>query len=280
MASPATDTAPPARRAFGIAGLLAAAAFVVLAGPWLFDAYLQNILVKAFFFAIVAVTVDVLWGYTGYLTFGQSAFFGVGAYAAGLVFTHQGFSAGTVALALGLSIVLPALLALFVGWLSFYRGASPFFATVISLVVPIVASQLLLSGGTWTGSSSGLTGFTSFDWELHTWYWVAGLVIVVLVRPRPAAVAVTVRSGASGLWLRPKRSTNSFGWKCRPTSSIPRATGRRAGPRSRRRAPPRRGRRPGRRTPPAGGAAGGCGCRRTPRRRPRRRSPPRRRPRR
>ena len=54
-----------------------------MAGPWLFDTYLLNVLIKALFFAIAAVTVDLLWGYTGYLTFGQSAFFGVGAYAAG-----------------------------------------------------------------------------------------------------------------------------------------------------------------------------------------------------
>ena len=60
--------------------------------PWLFDTYLLNVLIKALFFAIAAVTVDLLWGYTGYLTFGQSAFFGVGAYAAGLAFTHFGFA--------------------------------------------------------------------------------------------------------------------------------------------------------------------------------------------
>ncbi|MGC4242307.1 MAG: branched-chain amino acid ABC transporter substrate-binding protein, partial [Herbaspirillum sp.] len=63
---------------------------LLAAGPWIFDTYLQNILIKAYFMAIVAMTVDILWGYTGYLTFGQSAFFGVGAYAAGLVFTHLG----------------------------------------------------------------------------------------------------------------------------------------------------------------------------------------------
>lgn len=149
-------------------------------GPWLFDSFLLNILIKAFFFAIVAITVDVLWGYTGYLTFGQSAFFGIGAYAAGLVFTHQGFSAGTAVLAVGLAVVGAAAVAALVGWLSFYRGASPFFATVISLVLPIVVSQLLLSGGAWTGSSSGLTGYASFDLSLEAWYWCAGAALLVV----------------------------------------------------------------------------------------------------
>jgi len=153
---------------------------LIVAGPWVFDSYLLNILIKAFFFAIVAITVDVLWGYTGYLTFGQSAFFGMGAYAAGLVFTHQGFSAGSAALALALAAAVSATTAGLVGWLSFYRGASPFFATVISLVLPIVSTQLLLSGGDWTGSSSGLTGYATFDLSLEAWYWVSGALLMCI----------------------------------------------------------------------------------------------------
>ncbi|WP_457282621.1 ABC transporter permease subunit [Polaromonas sp. P5_D5] len=177
---------------------------LVALGPWIFDAYLLNLLIKAYFFAVVAITVDVLWGYTGYLTFGQSAFFGLGAYAAGLVFTHNGFSGGSVVLALALAIVVPAIVALVVGWLSFYRGASPFFATVISLVLPIVTSQLLLSGGAWTGASSGLTGYQTFDWSIDAWYWIAGgatLVVGVLawvvVRSDGGRILASIRDNES-----------------------------------------------------------------------------------
>ena len=159
----------------GLIGLV-----LLLVGPWLFDTYLLNILVKAYFLAIVAVTVDVLWGYTGYLTFGQSAFFGIGAYAAGLVFTHGGLTPGNVFLALGIAVVASVAVAWLVGWLSFYREASPFFATVISLVLPIVFVQLLLSGGTWTGSSSGLTGYETFDLSIEAWYWIAGSTLAVI----------------------------------------------------------------------------------------------------
>jgi branched-chain amino acid transport system permease protein len=156
------------------------AVLLLAAGPFVFGTYLLNILIQAFFFSIVAVTVDVLWGYTGYLTFGQSAFFGLGAYAAGLVFTHGGFSAGYVVLALAVAIGATAVIAALVGWLSFYRGASPFFATVMSLVLPIVLSQLLLSGGEWTGSSSGLTGYETFDLSLNAWYWIAGVALLAI----------------------------------------------------------------------------------------------------
>ena len=177
---------------------------LVIVGPWIFDSYVLNILIKAFFFSMVAVTVDVLWGYTGYLTFGQSAFFGIGAYAAGLVFTHNGFSPGTVALALALAVAMSVAVAALVGWLSFYRGASPFFATVISLVLPIVMTQLLLSGGEWTGSSSGLTGYATFDFSLGTWYWIAGTGVIAVglfawtvVRSDAGRVLASIRDNES-----------------------------------------------------------------------------------
>jgi len=76
-----------------IPSLLAAALVVV--GPWILDTYTLNILVRALFVAIAALTVDVLWGYSGTLTFGQSAFFGIGAYALAIGFTQFGFGQPT-----------------------------------------------------------------------------------------------------------------------------------------------------------------------------------------
>ena len=182
-----------------------------MAGPWLFDTYLLNVLIKALFFAIAAVTVDLLWGYTGYLTFGQSAFFGVGAYAAGLAFTHFGFSPGVAALAVLAAALASAALALVTGWLSFYRGASPFFATVISLVLPIVLTQVALSGGTYTGSSSGLTGYDSFDLSLQAWYVVAAGALSAV-----ALLAWTVTRSDAGRILARCATTNrvaaTWGW--------------------------------------------------------------------
>ena len=192
----AVPPAPSARRnSRQLLTVLIVAAGVIAIGPWVFDSYLLNILVKAFFFAIVAVTVDMLWGYTGYLTFGQSAFFGIGAYAAGLVFVHQGFSTGWATVAALIALTASAAVAAIVGWLSFYRGASPFYATVVSLVLPIVVVQLLLSGGEWTGSSSGLTGYTTFDLSLEAWFWIGGAALLAV----GALAWLVVRSDAGRL---------------------------------------------------------------------------------
>ncbi len=155
-------------------------AAIVGIGPFVFDAYTVNILIRSFLYASVALTVDVLWGYMGVLTFGQSAFFAIGAYAAGLTFTHYGFSEANAGLALAGGVVLAVIVAAVIGWLAFWHGASALYASVITLVLPIVATQILFSGGTFTGSSSGLSGFESFSWSTEQWFWITGGFLVVL----------------------------------------------------------------------------------------------------
>ena len=148
---------------------------LIVAGPWILDAYTVNILIRAFFVATVALTVDVLWGQSGYLTFGQSAFFGLGAYVLAIVFMRLGFGPAQILTAVAIAIGGAAALAALVGWLSFYSGSTPLYASVISLVLPIVMVQLLYSGGEFTGSSSGLVGFESFDLSTEAWFRMAGL---------------------------------------------------------------------------------------------------------
>ncbi len=155
--------------------LVAIAAGVIVIAPLLLDTYLVNILVRACFVAIAAITVDIMWGYCGTLTFGQSAFFGIGAYALAIMFTEYGFGTWQVCAAIAAAVTIAAAVAAFTGWLSFYPGSTPLYASVISLVVPIVLVQILYSGGTFTGSSSGLVGFESFDLEIETWLRLAGL---------------------------------------------------------------------------------------------------------
>ncbi|HLI11705.1 MAG TPA: branched-chain amino acid ABC transporter permease [Alphaproteobacteria bacterium] len=163
--------------------------------PYVLDIYSVNILIRSFLYACAALTVDVLWGYTGILTFGQSAFFGIGAYACGLVFTHLGFSAANAVIALVLGVVVAGLVAALVGWLAFGYGVSPIYVSVVTLALPIVVTQILFSGGTFTGSSSGLSGFPTFDLSTEGWFWIAGGATVVLT----AIGWVFVRSDAGRL---------------------------------------------------------------------------------
>jgi branched-chain amino acid transport system permease protein len=154
-----------------------------------------NVLTRSMIYAMLAITVDLLWGYTGVLTFGQAAFFGVGAYASAMVLTHIGSSPALFVIALVSAVLVPLVLGLAVGWLSFYHGSTPLYATVISLVVPIVVTQLIFSGGTWTGSSSGLVGYETLPLGLPGYFRLSGACLLVLA----VLAIIFVRSDAGRL---------------------------------------------------------------------------------
>ncbi|CAN7663481.1 branched-chain amino acid ABC transporter ATP-binding protein/permease [Mesorhizobium sp. LjNodule214] len=177
MPVPESRSIPP--RVWLLAALVLAVAVVVIIGPALFDRFTLNVLTRSMIYAMLAVTVDILWGYTGILTFGQAAFFGTGAYASAMVLSHLGATPALLALALALAILVPVLLGALVGWLSFGHGSTPLYATVISLVVPIVVTQLVFSGGVWTGSSSGLVGYSGLPLGLQGYFRLTGICLII-----------------------------------------------------------------------------------------------------
>ena len=185
----------------GLIGLLIVGV-IVLAPLWL-DTYMVNILIRAMFVAIAAITVDIVWGYCGTLTFGQSAFFGIGVYALAIVFTEYGFGSWQALFGLGAAVIVAAAVAALTGWLSFYPGSTPLYASIVSLVVPIVLVQILYSGGTFTGSSSGLVGFETFDLELESWFRLAGFSLAVV-----AVVALVVMRSDTGRVLKALRDND------------------------------------------------------------------------
>nr|WP_245441833.1 ATP-binding cassette domain-containing protein [Rhizobium leguminosarum] len=175
--------------------LALAALLLIVLGPMFLGRFSLNVLTRSMIYAMLAITVDLLWGYTGVLTFGQAAFFGVGAYATAMVLTHIGASPALFVVSLVAAVLIPLVLGLAVGWLSFYHGSTPLYATVISLVVPIVVTQLVFSGGTWTGSSSGLVGYETLPLGLPGYFRLSGACLLAL-----AIVAIVfVRSDAGRL---------------------------------------------------------------------------------
>ncbi len=171
------------------------AALIVWIAPLVLGDFAANVLTRSMIYATLAVTVDLLWGFTGILTFGQAAFFGAGAYATAMTMTSLGSTLGWMAAALALAIALPMVLGFVVGWLSFYHGSTPLYASVISLVFPIVVTQLVYSGGLLTGSSSGLVGYDTLPLELEGFFRLSGLVMVAVT----LAAWVFVRSDAGKL---------------------------------------------------------------------------------
>jgi branched-chain amino acid transport system permease protein len=84
--------------------------------------------------AILALSLALVWGYGGILCFGQSAFFGLGAYAYAIAMFNMGESTAPFLLA----IALPAAFAALLGYFMFYGRISDVYLGVITLTVTLI----------------------------------------------------------------------------------------------------------------------------------------------
>ena len=101
-------------------GLVGIAAFVALAvAYWIIpDPGIHDIIIKTCIFSIFALSLNLLIGYLGLVSFGHAAFFAAGAYVFGLFMQSRlvgAESAWAVPLGLGLGIVVAAALAAVIG---------------------------------------------------------------------------------------------------------------------------------------------------------------------
>ncbi len=96
--------------------------FMVIAGPILLapiGASYPDLLQKFAIFGIFAIGFNILFGLTGYLSFGHAAFLGVGSYAAVWMFKLLSYN---VLPALVLSVVVAGLFSVVIGYISLRRS--------------------------------------------------------------------------------------------------------------------------------------------------------------
>src|SRR5262249_14909002 len=80
---------------------LAALALVALA-PGLLSPFMVQFAINLFMLAILAESWNIIGGFTGYASFGNVAFFGIGAYTTGILMTKAGLSLAAALIAAGL----------------------------------------------------------------------------------------------------------------------------------------------------------------------------------
>lgn len=129
-------------------------AFVPLGTGDHFTALLGRLLV----FGLLAMSLDLLWGYGGQLSFGHAAFFGMGAYAAGLLLVRDaGPWVSYAAVAAG--VLVPTVVGSVMGFLLFQRGVSGVYFAIVTLLVALLLEQLAI---TWSGLTGGINGLFGF----------------------------------------------------------------------------------------------------------------------
>ena len=128
---------------------------VVLALPWFVYPPVASDIVA---FALLAIALDLLIGFTGLLSFGHAAFWGTAAYATGLVAIHAGVPFPVAVLA---GAVAAAALAVPIGYLSVKRSGIYF-----AMVTLAFAQMVYFIANQWRGVTGGENGLQGVPREL------------------------------------------------------------------------------------------------------------------
>jgi branched-chain amino acid transport system permease protein len=107
--------------------------------------------------ALFALSLGLMWGFAGLLSFGHAAYFGLGAYTYAIASMNIGESTGPLLLA----IVLPAAVAAVIGAMMFYGRISDVYMGVITLVVTLILFKFMgaTAGDAYRIGSARLGGF-------------------------------------------------------------------------------------------------------------------------
>ncbi len=134
------------------AAVLAAILFVLILLPSFVETYQIQLVTYGLIAAIAALGFNLLLGYTGLLSFGHSAYFGIGAYAVALVVQHLGPHSMEFYLLVGIPVV--AVMSALLGYIC-VRHTRIFFG-ILTLALSQVVYSLALKLYWVTGGSDGL----------------------------------------------------------------------------------------------------------------------------
>ena len=153
---------------------------------------------------ILGIGLDLLFGWTGLLSFGQAAFFGTGGFVAAYLLVNNLLSSVWIALAIG--TIAAAVAGLLVGWLA-VRRIGIYFA-MITLAFGQMAFFLENNPlSAFTGGENGLSGvpeptlgFGEWAQRIHPgrpMYWLLAAFFFASFRACPTHRPLAVRCGAA-----------------------------------------------------------------------------------
>lgn len=141
---------------------VAAVLLFLLAFPLLMPYY--ALAINILIFGLFAVGFNLLFGYTGLLSFGHAAFLGVGSYLTGIAMVHGGWPWWA---ALGLGVASAALAGLVIGFLAI-RTRGIYFS-MVTLALAQIVYYAFYKAERWTGGENGLRGIQVPAIEVGPW---------------------------------------------------------------------------------------------------------------
>jgi branched-chain amino acid transport system ATP-binding protein/branched-chain amino acid transport system permease protein len=159
-----------------VAGL--ATLFVALYPVFSSSLYYQNMIILSLLFAIGAVGLNVIAGYGGYVSLGQSAFVGLGAYTVGLLSLHHPDISPFVWVPLG--GVVAGIAATLLGVIAMRTRGHAF--VIITIAFLFLTQLVMLNWRSFTRGSSGISlPIPQWDVAFQNWpFYYAMLAILAL----------------------------------------------------------------------------------------------------
>lgn len=180
---------------------------LVLAGavayPLFSDGYTVGNTVYFFVWVFIALSLSLIWGYGGSLSFGQTAFFGIAGYGYGILTINFGSAYGFTWIALVLAILIAALFAALLGYFMFFGRIAGVFLGIVTLAVPLMLERFMAqtAGPEWHIGTARLNGFNGMSamppltipWfdepivlfaDVGLYYVVLGMLVVVYLALR------------------------------------------------------------------------------------------------
>jgi urea transport system permease protein len=186
-----------------IAALLLGLSALTSSGP---SAYLANALGQLAAFAVLALSLDLIWGYLGILSLGHGLFFSIGGYVMAMYLLKHSYEVtgrvpdfmqfmgwhelpfywagfGFFPYALLIAVVVTVLISGIFGYVSFRSRVGGVYFAIMTQALVYVAMLLMFRNDTGFGGNNGMTGFAVvFGWPIGS----RGVVIAM------AAVSILV----------------------------------------------------------------------------------------
>ena len=179
--------------------ILAALSLFLL--PLILSDFRLNLFGKFLTFAIVAIALDLIWGYTGVLSLGHGVFFSLGAYCMAMYLKLQAEDlpdfmmwSGLTELpwfwkpfkhlwvALPMAVIVPAIFAIIIGIPTFRARIKGVYFSILTQALALVFSILFIGQQPYTGGTNGITNFQNMlGYSLSDFSTMRGLYIITVV---------------------------------------------------------------------------------------------------
>ncbi|MEM2136039.1 MAG: urea ABC transporter permease subunit UrtC [Candidatus Jordarchaeaceae archaeon] len=153
---------------------------LLLLAPLFLSDFRLNLLAKFLTYCIVAIAIDLVWGYGGMLSLGHGIFFGIGAYSMAMYLKLEASGESlpdfmvwsgltelpffwkpfqSFSFALLCSLVMPAIVAGLMGYMIFRSGIRGVYFSIITQASALILSILIIGQQPYTGGTNGITNF-------------------------------------------------------------------------------------------------------------------------